>query len=83
MTCEAEERALAFIREQRLDAKRQLQQEKVKAESALLRSNASMYDWSAVRRATRLVKCWGRRYAQAEDALAGCREKEERQRTSK
>ena len=79
MACEAEERALAFVREQRRNVERQLQQEKAKAESALLRLNASIYDWSAMRRATRLMQCWGGRCAQAEEALARCREKEKRQ----
>ncbi len=77
MTCKAEEQALAEIRKQTRNAKQRAQQEKAKAESALLRLNASTYDWGAVRLAEALMECWNERCAHAEEALAQCKQKTE------
>ncbi len=75
MTCEAEEHALAEIRRQKLNAEHHVQQEKASAESALLRSDAHIYDWGAVRLAEALMRCWDSRCAHAEDALERCKQR--------
>ncbi len=81
MTCEAEEHALAEIRKLKRNAEQRVQRENASAESALLRSEAHIYDWRAVRLAEAMAHCWDKRCVQAEDALARCKERRKRRQS--
>ncbi len=76
MTCEAEEQALAKLRLHRRKAAHHAQHEAALAELDVLRANARIYDWGAVRFAETLMRCWDSRCAQAENALERCKERE-------
>lgn len=73
MPCEAEEQALATMRLHRLRAAYYVQHETALAELDVLRSDARIYDWGAVRFAETLMRCWDSRCAQAEGALERCK----------
>ncbi len=57
-----------------------MQQEKEIEELELLRSDALIHDWSAVRLAVAIVRTWDARRSRAEAALARCKERKKRQR---
>ncbi|MGZ4903784.1 MAG: hypothetical protein ACXVIG_04385 [Halobacteriota archaeon] len=73
MPCKAEEQALATVRLHRLRAAYRVQHETALAELDVLRSDARIFDWGAVRFAETLMRCWDSRCAQAEDALQRCK----------
>lgn len=76
MPCETEERALAKLRLRRLKAAHHVQHEMALAEFDMLRSDARIFDWGAIRFAETLRRCWDSRCAQAEGALARYKERE-------
>ncbi len=76
MSCEAEEQALAKMRLHRLKTAYYVQHEAALAELDVLRSDARIYDWGAVRFAETLRHCWDSRCTQAQDALERCKAKE-------
>ncbi len=78
MACEAEERALAATRNQKLYIDRHLQQLKVAAEVELLQIQR-IYDWGDVRLAEARMRCCDRRLIKAEEALKRCKEKQKHQ----
>ncbi|MGZ4847107.1 MAG: hypothetical protein ACXV2B_04515 [Halobacteriota archaeon] len=73
MPCEAEERALAEVRLRRREATYHAQLETAKAELDVLKSDARIYDWGAVRLAEAMVRCWDTRCTQAENTLERCK----------
>ncbi len=79
MTCEAEERALAAMRQQRLYVERHMRQLKATAEAELLQLQR-IYDWGDVRVAEARLRCCDRRVTKAEEALKRCQEKQKPQR---
>ncbi len=75
MTCEAEKKAPAEILKHLHSAEDDVQQEKLIAEEALLRSEMRIHDWRAVRLAVALVHTWDAQYARAEAALEQCKKR--------
>ncbi len=82
MTCEAEKQVLAKVRRHRLRAAYHVQYETSLAELDVLRSNARIYDWGAVRFAETLMRCWDSRCSQAENALERCRKRTKNKKMS-
>ncbi|MGZ4908814.1 MAG: hypothetical protein ACXVIG_07495 [Halobacteriota archaeon] len=75
MTCKAEEQALADMRLRQIEAAYHAQLETAKAEVDVLRSDARIFDWAAVRLTEAMVRCWDTRCALAADALEQCKKK--------
>ncbi len=75
MTCDAARRVAAEARRERATAAYNVQRETKAAELNALRFNAPIYDWGAVRLSEAIRRCWDSRCAQADDALARCKEK--------
>ncbi len=75
MSCETEEQALGAVRLHRLKATYYMRHETARAELDVLRSDARIYDWGAIRFAEAIMRCWDSRCAQAEGALERCKER--------
>ncbi|MGZ4902883.1 MAG: hypothetical protein ACXV3U_08670 [Halobacteriota archaeon] len=69
MTHSAEERTLADAQLRKREAEHLMQQETALAKANLLKSDARIHDWRAVRFAETLMRYWDERSAQAETAL--------------
>ncbi len=83
MPCKAEKQALAEIRRRQLRASESFQLETAAAELNILRSNERIYDWSMVRLAEAVARCWDVRCALAEEALARCTEREKQRESAR